>query len=184
MIDPTAILHPKAEVQHGAVAIGERTRVWQFASIIRGAVLGADCSVASCAIVDGSRLGDRVIVSHGAFIDPGIWIGDGVFIGPLSALCNDGWPRAHKHGFDMDALISGEFITTVVGNYASIGAGAVILAGSVIGERAMIAAGSVVNRNVPSDTLWKRDGRMAPIDEALITRMKRAEVLAVTDATA
>jgi acetyltransferase-like isoleucine patch superfamily enzyme len=176
MIDPTAFIDPWAKVDTGSVSIGARTRVWQFSSVIRGSVVGADCSIASNAIVDGASLGDGVIVSHGAFIDPGILIGSGVFLGPGAKLCNDGWPRAHKRGFDMNALLYGGFITTVIGDGATICAGAIVLAGIVIGERAFIAAGSVVNRNVPPDTLWKHDGRTAPITEDLTKRMRRADV--------
>lgn len=173
MIDPSVFIHPMAMVQTGCVSIGARTHVWQFASVIRGSVIGSDCSIASCSIVDGSRLGDRVIVSHACFIDPGLCVGSDVFLGPGVAACNDGWPRAHKIGFDMDALLSGEFVTTVLGDGCSIGAGAIILAGMVIGAGAMVAAGAVVNRPVPPDMLWTRDGRLLPIDETKIQRMRR-----------
>lgn len=50
--------------------LGARTEVWQFASVIRRAVIGEDCSIGSCAIVDGARLGNRVRVGHGASIPP------------------------------------------------------------------------------------------------------------------
>jgi bifunctional N-acetylglucosamine-1-phosphate-uridyltransferase/glucosamine-1-phosphate-acetyltransferase GlmU-like protein len=76
----------------------------------------------------------------------------------------------------MNALLYGGFVTTVIGDGASIGAGAIVLAGTVIGERAMVAAGAVVNRNVPADTLWKQDGRTAPVTEDLTRRMRRAEI--------
>lgn len=43
MIDESADLHPWAEIGRDVV-IGSRTRVWQFASVIRcGAMIGDDC---------------------------------------------------------------------------------------------------------------------------------------------
>jgi len=176
LIDQTASIHRWAEVMTGTVAIGARTRVWQFASVIRGAVIGADCSIAAYAIVDGSHLGDRCIVSHAAFIDPGIQIGNDVFIGPLAALCNDGWPRVDKTDFDMEALINGDHVCTIISDGASIGAGAIILPGVIIGCGAMVAAGAVVNRDVPNDKLWKRDGTFGDIDESLIRRMRKPSI--------
>lgn len=173
MIDHTARIHPRAEV-HDSI-IGARTKVWQFATVIRDAHVGEDCSIASCAIVDGADLGDRTIVSHGAFIDPGIVIGSDVFIGPGVKLCNDAWPRADKTGFDMAALISHDLVTTRIEDGASLGAGVIVLPGIVIGRDAMIAAGAVVTQNVPANHLYKRDGSMVMIDPARkVERMRRA----------
>lgn len=175
MIHVTAMIHPRAEVDRDAVSIGRLSKVWQFASVIRNAVIGAECKVGSCATVDGATLGDRSIVSHGAFIDPGVEIEADVFIGPNVALCNDAWPRVSKDGFDMASLIDGTFVTIRIQRGASLGAGVIVLPGITIGERAMIAAGSVVTRNVPSDFLWKRDGTAVRIDDDLPTRrMRRA----------
>lgn len=160
MIDATARIHPLALVE-GSI-VGPRTRVWQFASVIRGARLGADCSVASCATLDGPQFGDRCVVSQGVAMGPGFEIGDDVFIGPNVTVCNDRWPRATKGGFDAEALRAG-FVTVRIGNWASIGANAVILPGVTLGKRAMIAAGAVVDRDVPYDHIFKRDGSIAPI---------------------
>jgi acetyltransferase-like isoleucine patch superfamily enzyme len=174
MIHITAMVHPRAEVDRETVSIGRLTRVWQFASVIRGAKIGAECSIASCATVDGARLGDRCIISHGAFIDPGIEIGDDVFVGPSVALCNDAWPRTSKDGFDMKSLISGEFVTTRILAGASLGAGVIVLPGITVGVGAMIAAGAIVTRDVPAVCLWKRDGSVVPIDPGRPVRRMRA----------
>lgn len=167
----TAWLHELANVEKAT--IGARTRVWQFASVIRGAQIGVDCNIADCAIVDGSVVGDRCIVSHGAFIDPGMLIGDDVFIGPQVSLCNDFWPMVDKTGwFNMADLISGGIVVTRVASGASIGANAVIMPGLRIGANAMVAAGAVVNRDVLAGHLFQRDGSLVPIDPTRIQRMK------------
>lgn len=174
MIDPTAQIHPMAHVD-GAI-VGPRTRIWQFASVIRGTVLGADCTVASCATLDGPVFGDRCIISQGVAMGPGFVFGDDVFVGPNVTVCNDRWPRGDKGGFNAEALRAG-FVTVRVGNWCSIGANAVILPGVTLGDRVMVAAGAVVDRNVPADCLFKRDGTILPIDDeskALSRRMRRA----------
>lgn len=172
MIDDTAIIHRLAHVENASV--GARSLVWQFASVIRGAVIGADCKVASCAIVDGSKIGDRSIVSHGAFLDPGMEIGEDVFIGPHVVFCNDFWPRVSKADFDMAPMISGEMVITRVMKGASVGAGVIVLPGLTIGAGAMIAAGAVVTCDVPPEWLYGRDGGMAPIDKSRPIRRVRA----------
>lgn len=170
-IDPTAFIHSRAHVEGST--IGARTKVWQFASVIRGTVLGSDCNVASCATLDGSRFGDRCIIGQGASIGPGFVIGNDVFIGPNVTFCNDRWPCTDKRGFDAEALRDG-FITICIGHGVSIGANAVILPGVEIGPGAMIAAGSVVNRSVPPHHLFIKN-RIEPIgSDRDFTRMRRA----------
>lgn len=171
MIHPTAFVHPKAHVEDST--IGPRCKVWQFASVIRGTVLGSDCNVASGATLDGPVFGDRCIVSPGVDIGPGFLIGSDVFIGPNVVLCNDRWPRVDKAGFDIEALRATP--TVIVQDGASIGANAVVLPGVVIGAGAMIAAGAVVNRSVPAGALFRRDGRIEMIGSQHNTkRMWRA----------
>lgn len=160
MIDPSAFIHPLAHVD--GVTIGARTRVWQFASVIRGTVLGADCNVASCATLDGPVFGDRCIICQGVAMGPGFLFGSDVFVGPNVTICNDRWPIPDKAGFDLTALQRGQW-AVIVRDGASIGANAVVLPGVTIGERAMVAAGAVASRDVPADHLLGRDGRLVAI---------------------
>lgn len=152
-----------SHVQVG-VTVGARTKVWQFASLIRKAVIGEDCVIAAFAMVDGATLGNRVLVGTGAFICPGTEIGHGVFFGPGARTCNDRWPSVSKEGFDVDVLVSGHVITVRIGSGASIGAGATILPGVQIGAGARVAAGAVVRTSVPDGHLYKCSGEIVPID--------------------
>lgn len=161
MIDPNAQIHPLAHVE--GASVGPRTRVWQFASVIRGAKVGKDCNIASGACIDGSTIGDRCIVGHNLAMGPGFLIGDDVFIGPNVTFCNDAWPRTDKAGFDAAALMDPYRWAVIVEAGASIGANSVVLPGVRVGARAMIAAGSVVTRNVEADTLWIDRERKGPI---------------------
>lgn len=161
LIHPSAFIHPKAHVENAT--IGARTKVWQFSSVIRGTVLGEDCSVASNVTLDGLIAEDRVIFSPGVDIAAGFRIASDVFIGPNVVLCNDRWPVVSKHGFRDELLRSGEFVTVIIGRGASIGANAVVLPGVKVGNGAMIAAGSVVYRSVPENMLHTRDASLVPI---------------------
>lgn len=172
MIDPTAFIHAQAYVMRASVEIGAGTKVWQFASVIRGTRLGKDCVVSSGATLDGPWFGDRCIVGHNVAMGPGFLIGDDVFIGPNVTICNDRWPTVDKENFDA-GLLRTEFVAVEIKAGASIGANAVVLPGVVIGRNAMVAAGAVAERNLPDDYLLRRDGAMVPIDPEWRTRRMR-----------
>jgi acetyltransferase-like isoleucine patch superfamily enzyme len=142
--------------------IGVGTKVWQFASVIRGAKIGKDCTIASCSIVDGAQIGYGCKVGHGASIHPGVKAGNCVFIGPGAIACNDMWPETDTEGFDLQRLLDGEF-TVIIGDGATVGAAAVILPGVRIGAGAFVAAGAVVDRPIPEGFLWRRNGYLAPM---------------------
>lgn len=171
-VDPSAFIHPKAHVEGSY--IGARTRVWQFASVIRGTILGDDCNVASCATLDGPVFGDRCIISQGVAMGPGFFLGDDIFVGPNVTFCNDRWPTASKECLDLDALRNG-FVTIRVMDGASIGANVVVLPGVIIGAGAVIAAGAAVNRSIPADHVLSRSGKIRPIGTHLdLRRMIRS----------
>lgn len=157
-------VHEKAHVDD-SVVLGEGTRVWQFASITRGTVMGRNCSVSPGAMLDGSEYGDNVIISAGVAAGAGFLVADDVFIGPNVTLCNDLWPYADKDGYDDDALRDrNNNFAVIVHKGAAIGAGAIILPGVVIGQRAVIGAGCVVGRSVNDDVVFngRTSGRVPP----------------------
>jgi UDP-2-acetamido-3-amino-2,3-dideoxy-glucuronate N-acetyltransferase len=155
-IDPAAFVHPKAHVEGSTV--GARTKVWQFASIVCGTVIGADCTVGAGVVLSGPVFGDRCKISSGVVMGPGFKIGDGVFVGPNVVFANDVWPEFSVEGYDDRLLRSGDRWAVIIGNGASIGANAVVLPGVCIGAGAVVAAGAVVDRDLPDGTLWSRDG--------------------------
>lgn len=171
-VDPTAFIHRLALVEGSTV--GARTRIWQFASVIRGAVIGADCNIASGACIDGSEIGDGCIIAHNLAMGPGFRLGREVFVGPNVTFCNDLWPRAAKGGFDVTRY-QGSDMAVIVADGASIGAGAVILPGVHIGAGAMVGANAVVTANVPDGHVWTGNGQIRPIrDEHLKERIRFA----------
>lgn len=171
-VDPSAFVHPLAHVTESEV--GARTKIWQFASVTRGTVLGSDCNVAPFAVLDGPKFGNRCIVSMHVAMGPGFQIGNEVFIGPGVVFANDAWPSVSKDGFDAEALRSGKLVTIRVRDGASIGAKAVILPGVTVGMNAVIAAGAVVDRDVPTGMLFRRDGQIVPARSFFERRRMRA----------
>lgn len=166
-------IHPKAHVDE-TVSLGARTKVWQFASVTGGTVLGADCSVSPSAMLHGPKFGDRCIVSGGVMMGPGFVFGSDCFVGPNVTLCNDAWPRADKTGWHVDLLRSGAVVAVRIEDGASIGANAVDLPGVRIGKGAMIAAGTVVGKDVPAGHLFKRTGEIMEINTAWAKRRMRS----------
>ena len=136
-------VHERALVETDS--IGPGTRVWAFAHVMEGAVIGADCNVCDHTFIEADTvIGDRVTIKSGVYLWNGLRVQDDVFIGPQATFTNDRFPRS-KEPFE-------RMITTICRG-ATIGAGAVILPGLTVGERAMVGAGAVVIADVPSDTV-------------------------------
>lgn len=140
MIDPTARIDAHAHVAPDC-EVGARTTIWQFAVVLDGAMIGADCNLNAHTLVEGGAIvGDRVTLKSGVYVWRGVVLEDDVFCGPNATFTNDKHPRSKAYP---DA-----YPETRVGRGASIGAGAVILPGVIIGEGAMVGAGAVVTRDV------------------------------------
>lgn len=146
-------VHERAHVTPDC-RIGAGTRVWQFASVVRGAVVGSNCSIADSVTLDGAVIGDGVRIQKGAFVPAGVTIGNCVFIGMHAAFCNDAWPRVHRVGYHPELFDAGHRCV-VVEDGASIGAHVTVLPGVRIGSNAMIAAGEVVTGDVPPGHIYR-----------------------------
>ena len=144
--DPSVFVHERALCESDA--IGARTRVWAFAHVMKGAVLGSDCNVGDHAFIEsGARLGNHVTVKNCVLVWDKVTIEDEVFLGPNMVFTNDMNPRvAFKKSPDA-------FLPTLVQRGASIGANATIVCGVTIGQNAFVGAGSVVIRDVPAHAL-------------------------------
>jgi acetyltransferase-like isoleucine patch superfamily enzyme len=111
--------------------IGDDTRIGSFVEIQKNAFIGARCKISS----------------H-TFICEGVTVEDEVFVGHGVVFINDLYPRATTAGRPQGEA-DWNVVPTRVCRGASIGSGAVILAGVTIGEGALVGAGAVVTRNVP-----------------------------------
>ncbi len=132
-------VHHLADVQTDA--IGSGTRIWQFAVILKGAIIGKDCNICAHSLIEGDVvIGDRVTIKSGVFLWDGTCIEDDVFIGPNATFTNDLMPRSKVY--------PPIFLGITIMRGASIGANATILPGITIGEYAMVGAGSVVTKDI------------------------------------
>lgn len=137
----STFIHPQALCESGE--IGEDTRVWAFAHVLPGAVVGRDCNICDGVFIENDvRIGDRVTVKCGVQLWDGITVEDDVFIGPNATFTNDAFPRSRRR--------PQAFARTTIERGASIGANATILPGLTIGRGAMVGAGAVVTRSVPA----------------------------------
>jgi len=136
----TAFIHPQALCE--SAQVGDGTRVWAFAHVLAGAVVGRDCNLCDGVFVENDvRIGDRVTVKCGVQLWDGVTLEDDVFVGPNATFTNDAFPRSRRR--------PSAFLRTTVERGASIGANATILPGITIGRGAMVGAGAVVTRSVP-----------------------------------
>ena len=64
--------------------IGRGTRIWAFAHVLPGAVIGADCKICDHTFIENeARIGDRATIECGVQRWDGITIEDDVFIGAM-----------------------------------------------------------------------------------------------------
>jgi len=122
--------------------IGKNTIIYhqELSNISSDAQIGDDCKIHSHVWIGAKvKIGDRCKVQSFSFIPDGVTIEDDVFIAPSVTFLNDKYPPSHGKYWR----------ETLVKKGASIGGGATILPGVVIGEKAMIGAGSVVTKDVP-----------------------------------
>ncbi|MCX7809116.1 MAG: N-acetyltransferase, partial [Deltaproteobacteria bacterium] len=85
---------------------------------------------------------------NGALLYRGVTLEDGVFVGPGAILTNDRLPRAINPDGTLKQSTDWVISPIRVREGASIGAGAVVVAGVTIGRFAMVGAGAVVTKDV------------------------------------
>jgi UDP-2-acetamido-3-amino-2,3-dideoxy-glucuronate N-acetyltransferase len=134
--------HETAVIDPGCT-IGEGTRIWHFAHIMEGSVIGKGCVIGQNVLVaPGVILGNNVKVQNNVSVYSGVICDDDVFLGPSAVFTNIINPRSA-------VVRKGKFVTTHVRKGATIGANATIICGNEIGAYAFIGAGSVVTHPVP-----------------------------------
>lgn len=159
-----AFIHKLADVQ--TTLIGNDTQVWQFAVILKDAVIGSHCNINCHTFIENDVIiGDRVTIKSGVYLWDGITLEDDVFVGPHVSFVNDKYPKSKKY--------PEVFQKTHVCKGASIGANATILGGLTIGEYAMIGAGSVVTKDVPAYSLVYGNPakRMGTVNNEMINKL-------------
>lgn len=134
--------HETAVIDEGA-EIGDDTKVWHFAHICSGAVIGERCSFGQNTLVSpGVKIGSNVKVQNNVAIYTGTTVEDDVFLGPSCVLTNVTNPRSQ-------VVRRGLYEETLIRRGATVGANATIVCGITLGRYSFIAAGAVVAKDVP-----------------------------------
>ncbi len=137
----TYTVHPTAIVDEGA-QIGEGSRVWHWVHICGGAKIGKGVSLGQNVFVGNKvTIGDKCKIQNNVSVYDNVTLEEGVFCGPSMVFTNVYNPRS---------LIErkNEYRDTLVKKGATLGANCTIVCGSTVGEYAFIGAGAVVNKDV------------------------------------
>ena len=120
-----------------------------------GASVGRNCNIGEhCFLESGAVVEDNVTLKNGNMLWDGVLLKDGVFVGPQVLFTNDLRPRSPRLPQARKRYSDRHWLKTIlVEEGASLGAGAILLAGVKIGRFAMVAAGAIVTRDVPAHTL-------------------------------
>ena len=138
--------HETACIDDG-VQIGTGTKVWHFSHVLKGSVIGKNCSIGQNVVIGpDARIGDGCKIQNNVSVYKGVTLEDNVFCGPSMVFTNVFNPRAHIPRMD-------EMRPTMVKTGATIGANATIVCGYTIGAYAFIGAGAVLTRGAPSHAL-------------------------------
>lgn len=163
-------VHPTAIVDE-PVTIGEGTKIWHFAHICAGAVIGQNCIFGQNTMVANDvRIGSNVKVQNNVAIYTGTEIEDDVFLGPSCVLTNVTNPRSQVRRHSL-------YEPTLIRRGTTVGANATIVCGITLGRYCFVAAGAVVVKDIPDygfvvgvpgrRTGWmSRHGHLLRFDEA------------------
>ena len=127
--------------------IGQGTKIWHFAHIMKGAKIGSNCIFGQNTMVANDVvIGSNVKAQNNVAIYTGTEIEDDVFLGPSCVLTNVTNPRSQvvRHSL---------YERTLIRRGATVGANATIVCGITLGRYCFIAAGAVVAADVPDYAL-------------------------------
>lgn len=133
--------HPTAIVDDGA-QIGDNTRIWHWVHICGGAKIGERCSLGQNVFVGNHVvIGNNVKIQNNVSVYDNVTLEDDVFCGPSMVFTNVYNPRSAVSRKD-------EYRNTLIKRGVTLGANCTIVCGITVGEYAFIGAGAVINRDV------------------------------------
>ena len=138
--------HESAFVDDG-VTIGEGTKIWHVSHILKGSKVGHNCNIGQNVVVGpNASIGNGVKIQNNVSVYEGVTLEDDVFCGPSMVFTNVHNPRSAIRRMD-------ELRPTLVKRGASLGANSTIVCGTTIGQYAFVGAGAVVTKDIPDYAL-------------------------------
>ena len=135
-------VHESSYVENSA-KIGKGTKIWYFTHVSDNAEIGENCNIGQNVFIDKNvKIGNGVKIQNNVSVYTSVKIEDDVFLGPSCVFTNVINPRSFIER-------KTEFQETLVKKGATIGANATIVCGKVVGQYALIGAGAVVTKDVP-----------------------------------
>ena len=134
-------IHPSAILDEGA-QIGEGSRIWHFVHVCGGAKIGKGVSLGQNVFVGNKvTIGDNCKIQNNVSVYDNVTMEEGVFCGPSMVFTNVYNPRS---------LIErkNEYRDTLIKKGATLGANCTIVCGTTVGEYAFVGAGAVINKDV------------------------------------
>ncbi len=127
--------------------IGEGTTIWHFSHIMQDSRIGKQCRIGQNVLVGkGAEIGNNCKIQNNVSVYEGVTLEDHVFCGPSMVFTNVYNPRCEIPRMS-------ELRTTVVKRGATLGANSTVLCGITVGEYAFVGAGAVVLSDVPDYAL-------------------------------
>src|SRR6202451_1836825 len=116
------------------VKLGSNVRIYDFTNLY-GCEIGDDVKIGTFVeIQKGAKIGNRCKISSHTFICEGVTLEDEVFIGHNVTFINDRHPRATNGTGQLQSEADWACVGTLVKRGASIGSGATLLCGIIVGE--------------------------------------------------
>ena len=134
-VDPTAVVDQPCE-------IGDGTKIWHFSHVMADSRIGRKCILGqNVHVASGVKIGNNVKIQNNVSLYTGVELEDDVFCGPSMVFTNVLTPRSHVNR-------KSEYQRTLIKKGASLGANSTIVCGTTVGEFAFIGAGAVVTKDV------------------------------------
>lgn len=140
-------IHESCYIDTGA-KIGDGTRIWHYTHVQKNAVIGNNCNLGqNVNVASNVIIGNNVKLQNNVSVYSGVHLSDYVFCGPSCVFTNDLTPRCEYPKGENN------YVETYVNRGATIGGNATIVCGVVIGEYALIGAGAVITKNVKNHAI-------------------------------
>ena len=143
---PPYFVHESAFIDDN-VEIGANTTIWHVSHVLRNSRIGQNCRIGQNVVIGpDARIGNGVKIQNNVSVYEGVTLEDNVFCGPSMVFTNVYNPRSEIRRMD-------ELRPTLVRCGATLGANCTIVCGTTIGQYAFIGAGAVVLKDVPDFAL-------------------------------